>query len=645
MNKISSLLVVLSLGFIMLPMAANAHTEDDPFVVDLIAGQTEDIGEVQVWNDDENLYVTFVVTTGECMIQTHLHVADSLDGIPQTNKGNPIPGQFDYADPHGCVEEYTYTVPLTWDCDTELFIAAHAAMGTLEATTIVSGDGQTIVTQRRSGGDVGFTPVDLPAALAWEPGPNYPNDGPDDSGWEANSLWDQQLTTDLRPTGADWIWESYRVLDPVYGTVLTFERSFDVGWPIGGNLLIACDNGYEVFLNGESLGTDNVYGVWRTSDLKQAFVDVSGWNAVGSYDLFADLLEGTNTLTIDAANEYFDTDDQGNPAPGTASSNPGGLIFALDLEYYADGETAWGAGGEFPGRNWATYFNYTVQCECTVQFPEEGNVYVGYEDWINGDFDYNDFGMNFAVQEIYAGSCGSQDQCLTEVHMTFKAVIFDSGMRHLIHIARPFNGTYSYVVDRGGASYPNVLTLWDGTQGQETAEGNYAGSGDLDVVLFNTAKYTWPQKQINEIVEVHVYLDDPCANPREDLSPPRSYNVGGDDFYDLPGLMANYDPWEIGTLFPPPNGSVFHIEDTQVIANTGSQNTSLWGTIIPVGTEVPMILVVPKTDWIPPWEDTTITGPYDDFTNFYTTGSPADWYLNLDPFAPRPGYGGFSWWP
>ncbi|MHC4319387.1 MAG: hypothetical protein ACYS1B_12705, partial [Planctomycetota bacterium] len=286
-------------------------------------------------------------------------------------------------------------------------------------------------------------------------------------------------------------------------------------------------------------------------------------------------------------------------------------------------------------------FNYSEECECIVEFPEDGNVYIGYEDWINGDFDYNDFGMNFAVQEVYVGTSCTGDLDLKEVHMTFKAVIFDSGMRHLIHIARPFNGTYSYVVDRGGASYPNVLTLWDGTQGQETAEGNYAGSGELDVVLFNTSKYQWPQKQINEIVEVHVYLDDPASNPKQTLSPPRDYDVGGGPFYDLPGLMANYDPWEEGTLY----NSLWHIEDTQVIASTSSQHTYCCGTIIPVGTEVPMILVVPKTDWIPPWEDTTITGPYPDFDDFYTTGSPADWYLNLNGAAPQPGQGGFSWWP
>jgi hypothetical protein len=382
MKKLVYVLIAVSLTLALLPAVASAHMEDDPYKVDLLAGQTTDIGDVLVWNDADTLYVKFV-STGDCLLETHVHVGTSLADFPLTKKGNPIPGHFDYSDPHGCVSEYTYPIPLEdeWvPCETDLLIAAHAALGQEEAMAIVSGDGQTIVTQRRTGNAVGFTSVNAPAVLAWEPGPNYPNDGADDTAWEAWSLWDQRLSINLVPTGADWIWESYRVLDPVYGTVLTFQRTFDIGYPIGGNLLIACDNGYEVFLNGTSLGSDNVYGAWRTSNLKQDFVDVSGWDTVGSYDLLADLLDGTNVLTIDAANEYFNTDDSGNPAPGTQSSNPGACIFAADIDYYADGETAWGCGTDncedFPGKNWATYFMYHVQEICT-NVPEV----------VNGDFE------------------------------------------------------------------------------------------------------------------------------------------------------------------------------------------------------------------------------------------------------------------
>ncbi len=376
MKKLFHILIAATFLLALVPAAVSAHTENDPLVVDLLAGQTEDIGDVEVWNDAENLYVKFVYdeTLDGCgFLEVHLQVdEDSFSPDILTKKGNPIPGQFEKSFSGGCFKEHTFTYNLAGEDfapGDNLWIAAHAALGREEAMAIVSGDGQTKVIQRRSGDAAGFTSLNQAAVLAWEPGPNYPNDGPDDSSWEANSLWDQRLSTDLRPTGADWIWESYQVLDPEKGTVLTFQRPFDIGYPIDGSLLIACDNGYEVFLNGTSLGSDNVYSDWRTSNLKQAFVDVNGWDTVGSFALLDYLLDGANVLTIDAANEYFNTDDSGNPYVGTVSSNPGACIFAMDVDYYADGETAWGCGDEscfdFDGKNWATYFMYTVQEPCT----------------------------------------------------------------------------------------------------------------------------------------------------------------------------------------------------------------------------------------------------------------------------------------
>jgi hypothetical protein len=256
-------LIAASLALALVPSLALAHTANDPLVVTLLAGQTDLIGEVHVWNDADNLYVKFKHTGPDCgFLEVHLQVdegAFSEDIL--TKKGNPIPGQFEKSFGGSCFKEHTFAYGLAEEGfapDDNLVIAAHAALGVEEVMAIVSGDGQTMVTQRRSGNAPDFTLVNQAAALAWEPGPAYPNDGPDDSGWEQNSLWDQRLSTDLRPTGADWIWESYRVLDPVNGTVLTFQRIFDIGWPKDGNLLIACDNGYEVLLNGMSLGSDNV---------------------------------------------------------------------------------------------------------------------------------------------------------------------------------------------------------------------------------------------------------------------------------------------------------------------------------------------------------------------------------------------------
>ena len=112
-----------------------AYTESDPFVTDLIIGggakaSAKDIGDVEIWNDRDFLYVKYVISYPDwCIMQTHLEVATSLSAIPQ-KKGNPIPGKFEYIDKHDCVSEFVITIPLTWAPGTELFIASHAVVRT-----------------------------------------------------------------------------------------------------------------------------------------------------------------------------------------------------------------------------------------------------------------------------------------------------------------------------------------------------------------------------------------------------------------------------------------------------------------------------------------------------------------------------------
>jgi hypothetical protein len=58
--------------------------------------------------------------------------------------------------------------------------------------------------------------------------------------------------------------------------------------------------------------------------------------------------------------------------------NPGGLIFKATVDYYADGETAWGDGIRFTeDKNWATYFSYTVQEPPPPKLTDYGVVTSG----------------------------------------------------------------------------------------------------------------------------------------------------------------------------------------------------------------------------------------------------------------------------
>jgi hypothetical protein len=100
------------------------------------------VGEVEVTNDENNLSVTYKITEiGWLLNETHLHIAnESVDGIPQTKKNNPRPGQFDYSEEHEPVDEYTYVIPLD-GLSGEVYIAAHAAVDGTTTYESAWGDG------------------------------------------------------------------------------------------------------------------------------------------------------------------------------------------------------------------------------------------------------------------------------------------------------------------------------------------------------------------------------------------------------------------------------------------------------------------------------------------------------------------------
>jgi len=92
------------------------------YTTDLIAGQDFEnpVGQVLVANDGDNLYFQILMTEPWMVGETHLAVAEELDGIPHNKNWNPKVGQFAYDS-----EDY---VPLsTFTEGTEyLYVALHA---------------------------------------------------------------------------------------------------------------------------------------------------------------------------------------------------------------------------------------------------------------------------------------------------------------------------------------------------------------------------------------------------------------------------------------------------------------------------------------------------------------------------------------
>lgn len=116
----------------------------------LYAGQDINAGTVSVRVDQRTLSVTYNTVGGWSLSQAHLWVGASMDDLPETKTGNPIPGQF----PHRAVNlngatSYTFTIPLSnpairFSCPnaaTVYYFAAHAALqrsnadGTLQTET------------------------------------------------------------------------------------------------------------------------------------------------------------------------------------------------------------------------------------------------------------------------------------------------------------------------------------------------------------------------------------------------------------------------------------------------------------------------------------------------------------------------------
>jgi len=389
------LAVVLAIGLTM-PMAlVSAHTEGDPYVTDLLAGQFEDVGDVKVWNDGDNLYITYEITDLDWIItETHLYVGKNV--APTT-----APGQFPYDDEDATSVSdtaVTYTIPLD-DIDSysmqlnnkgkatglmvadgspgvvpcnEIYIATHAVVQKVEIETFTV---QPELIWQRSAETAG--------AIAHFPGYGGQWD-PETDGFvipldETQVVWDNGAyhTPPATPTGSFASWNYKGAVgtqgpsyDSSYGSDLRrFQATFTMpdGCYVSGGTLSAIgfsgipinDNVY-VFVNEDLI----FWGGTRASGLP-AFEGMSGvqalrgatnppetdrWYIPGTLPALTNLVSGTNCIDVfTEENERW--------------GGLGELVMSLDCEtVITTTETAWGSGFLFEGRNnWAMHFPYHIQ--------------------------------------------------------------------------------------------------------------------------------------------------------------------------------------------------------------------------------------------------------------------------------------------
>lgn len=164
------------------------------------------------------------------------------------------------------------------------------------------------------------------------PGATYPTDSvlawePFDD--EDNSFWDLGVAEKgFTFAVGDWVWESYRVLDPATGAVVEFAHSFDVpGLPVRGSISITADNGYEIAMNGTMIGSAQL----TTEDGWPGSIPVvpagaDEWKTVEHWDLLDQLVEGENVLSVTGVNFA-------RPVGATINNNPAGVIYEGEIEY------------------------------------------------------------------------------------------------------------------------------------------------------------------------------------------------------------------------------------------------------------------------------------------------------------------------
>ena len=145
LSHVLAVLLCLVLSFALAPQAT-AEICGDPTTVTLWAGQNIDIGTVELSNDETTLFVTYTLTGGWEMTESHVHAAKTLEDIPQTKSGNPKVGNFDYKreyDPPVVTDTYEIALDSIdgyGECGESIVVAAHAAVQLVENGEVVQGE-------------------------------------------------------------------------------------------------------------------------------------------------------------------------------------------------------------------------------------------------------------------------------------------------------------------------------------------------------------------------------------------------------------------------------------------------------------------------------------------------------------------------
>ena len=318
----------IAMATVVAVLAAPVYGASD---VSMCAGQSMDIGTIDVTNNDNYIYVSFVVEEpGWYLAETHV----AVDVIPTNKSGNPVPGQFLYAcDLDGSLEdECTVMIPLD-GLSGEVEIAAHAAVFQL------AGDG--------CGSDIQYANEVVLNNQGF-----LKNGGP---------VLSQRSVEAAVFQGGD-----VNVSDPTNTGFFSLGFDEDLLLP-GGDLTVGF--GYPVYnapgndlcvqeiTNGRSSYPEELIEIWGDTTLIDEVSNRANGTGLACVDLPEDI------QTVDLVTLY----DVTNPDPHNATADAYDVDWVGACYLFLGEETAWGAacydgeGTRFVEEgNWGTYFNYRV---------------------------------------------------------------------------------------------------------------------------------------------------------------------------------------------------------------------------------------------------------------------------------------------
>ncbi|RIV30559.1 hypothetical protein D2V08_15850 [Flagellimonas lutimaris] len=298
----------------------------------LYAGQNIEVGKVTVSEIGGNYLITYEITNDEwCITETHLSVVNSPEEFPITNAGNPKNGNFEYSDEFACEKTVTYEVPI----EKGPYIAAHAVV------ECVSSSVETIV-------------ANLPETLEF----CTVNQGPDaylnitiGEGSLAGSYgaWCIDNDSPIQLSNC-YTADVYALNEELPDSAFEYPENFDlVNWLLNQNIV-----GEPSVSSGEAYTYGDLqFAIWKLLD------DIED-ESCAECNLGTFTSGHVDELVALAQENGTDFNPECGNVTGVILISEGvqPLIIPTPLDCNTCEETAWADGCDFPGNNWATYFQY-----------------------------------------------------------------------------------------------------------------------------------------------------------------------------------------------------------------------------------------------------------------------------------------------